>query len=315
MDGVFGAIGSVAGAAISASATRDAAEKQANALKEARIYNYVNLDPNLINAKAKAADIKRATGQLALQSQIDPNLAAARNLGSAAVAQGASELGNAASDRVAAQAEESLVSDARIGELKDQLLKAALNDISSGSTLPPDLQAELVKAGLEKGGAAGVGLNSKSLAGQNTRQLIGERGLALRNERLNRATALTKFASDLEQNRTRLLTDLFPRLQQHQAGNAAMGAGAVSLSQAMMPDAGLSGENISQLWQARVLGTSNLTQQIGNTQASAAASMGNIYGKLAGGLGESAGKIYQGITNPATTNSVASADPNLAMGF
>ena len=299
MDGVFGAIGSVAGASISAGATKDAARRQENALKEARIYNYINLDPELINAKAKAADIKRAQSQLAIQSQIDPNLAAARNLGSAAVAKGAAEVGNAASDRVAKQAEESLVSDERIGQLKDQLLKAALNDISSGSTLPPDLQAELAKAGLEKGGAAGVGTSSKSLAGQNTRQLIGERGLALRNERLARAASLTSFAQQLEQNRTKLLADIFPTLQRQQQGNAALGAGAVQLSEAMLPEAGLSGQNIANLWQARILGTSNLTQQIGNTQATAAKALGDVYGKMAGGLATAGGQIAKGVANYA----------------
>jgi hypothetical protein len=78
MSDIFGAVGQVAGAAITAAAMKDAAETQARALEKQRQFVFSQLDPAKINMMAGAADVDQVRNRLALQGAIDPSLLKAR---------------------------------------------------------------------------------------------------------------------------------------------------------------------------------------------------------------------------------------------
>src|SRR5574339_638015 len=92
-DGLFGAIGSVASAAIQAGALKEATQMQIEALQQARDFVYNQLDPNTINPQALAADIQNANARLALQGQIDPALLSSRYAAEASQAELLGKLG------------------------------------------------------------------------------------------------------------------------------------------------------------------------------------------------------------------------------
>src|SRR6266446_2642479 len=152
--GIAQAAGSVAAAAITSGAMKDATQMQIDALQRQKDFVFKQLDPSTISPLATQADISRAQNQLALQARIDPALLAQRYQAEGAIGKTAGELGaGSPSDQVAQVAVREAV--AGVPGQKDAqkaLVDAALKEIAQGATLPPDVQAELVKAGLEKTG-------------------------------------------------------------------------------------------------------------------------------------------------------------------
>lgn len=289
MSEIFGAVGSIAGAAISAKATKEATDAQIKALEKQRKFVYSELDPSRVGGEALAADRERAQNQLALQAVIDPELLRQRYAAQAATSAQLQDLlgGEALADQVAAQAtEEALAGAPRMQEAKAALIDAALQELHAGATLPPDVQAELVQSGLQKSGRVTGGAGGTGVGGQLLTTILGSAGLQLQKERQERAAGLLGQAQNLEQSRAGILGSLFPNLQSAGLSKLSAADTVFKTSAAAAPEAGLSGSSVANLWLARVGATNQLAQQAADVAARGGFAQAQILNQ---GIGQATG--------------------------
>jgi len=278
---IFGAVGQVAGAAIQANAMQEATRMQIQALEEQKQFVFDQLDPDKIQGQAQLADVNRAQNQLALQGQIDPALLAQRYASEGAIAKQAAELssGNTPADQVAAAAATEAISGGAQNEAaKKALVDAALKELAAGATLPSDVQAQLMQAGLSKTGQVTGTANASGVGGQILQTLLGTAGINLKFQREQQAANLTKSAQDLESSRQQILGSLFPNLQNQQLKSIAAQQGILQQSNSMAPNVGLGGTDITNLWLGRVGATNQLAQTAANAAAAGGAAQGQIWG-------------------------------------
>lgn len=287
LDGLFGAAGSIAAASISAEAAKDATNAQIKALEKQRKFVFDELEPGKLTAQAEAQDVARARAQRALQASLSPELAGARISAEEGLARQLAGLEGGVGDQVAQQAAtEALSATGGFDELKQRLIDTALSELDAGATLPQDVQAELVQAGLERGARATGAISPTGL--NETRRLIGQEGLKLQAERQARAAGLGQAAQDLESRRAAILGSLFPALKQNQLANLGANTAAITLAQSTLPEAGLTGRDLTNLWLQRVGATGSLIGREGEVAAagglSQAAALGNLIGLGTGAL-------------------------------
>jgi len=267
---IFGAVGSLLSAKMQADAIKEATELQIRALERQREFVYDELDPTKIGGAGTKADIDRAMARLALQSQVDPDLLAARYKASRMLLGDLDKLGAADSDtsRVSkVVVDEAIAGIPGMQEAKQRLVDAALAELEMGATLPPDVQAELVKAGLETSGMTTGTANATGFGGQLIRQILGSAGVALKKQRQDQAAGLLGQAQSLEQSRQQILGTLFPNLSTVQLNTVAGKQSILEQSNKMVPEAGLGGSDIANLWLARVGATSKLDQSAADAAA------------------------------------------------
>lgn len=273
-----------------ANASKDAARIQASAIKEAQAFVYNNLDPQVIQGQATAADVQREQQRLALQSMIDPALSQLRYQSSnQLLAQGA-QIGQGPQEMIAQQAAtEAMASGGPINDLKTRLIDAAMQELELGATLPPDVQAELVQAGLEKSGMVSGAATSKGLGGNLIRKEVGQGAIKLQADRQARAAALAQTASGLETQRQQILQGLFPALQAKDLQNLQASQGLLGTSANLVPEAGLSGSQIANIWLNRVGAVGGLGVDAAKAQATgvlgSAAAWSPAIGAAAGAVG------------------------------
>jgi len=284
MGEIFGMAGQIAAASMQASAIKAATQMQIDALERQQKFVYSELEPGKINAQALAADIDRAKSRLALQGITDPDLLKARYVAEQKMLEGVSELGTGTSEQVAQQAAAEALAGGGVAEqMKQKLIDSALDEMNAGASLPPDVQAELVKAGFERSGAVSGAATTKGIGGNISREMIGERALALKTERQGKAIAMTQAASALEQNRASLLQSLFPALKTNQLQNLAAAQGTMAAGAAEIPEAGLSGESVANIWLARVGATNQLAQSSADAAARSAMGQAQAWSQGIGG--------------------------------
>lgn len=288
MGDILGFVGQIGSAAIQSSAQKSATQAQLNAINEQRNYVYKNLNPDTINAQATSADVQQTLAQLALQQQIDPGLAAARQTAGNNIATQTAQIGQAAAPVMAAAQQEALTgTSGAAGSVdaqgKQQLIDAALAQLKQGATLPPDVEAQLVQSGLEQTGMVTQGARSQGIGGTIQRQILGTAGIQLQMQRQQQAQQLLMSAQNLETSRANILGTLFPNLAQTQLADLQGSEGAFNTSNAAAPNVGLSGTNVANIWLSRVGATNQLTQSAANAAAQGAMAQGNIWGQAAGG--------------------------------
>lgn len=293
-------VGTIVAAGISAKAQRDIANKQIQALERQRTFIFENLDPEKLGPLAEKADIKNAKARLALQKELSPELFAARAEAESNIRNQLKSLG-VTSDKVADQAVKEALTGADVAaQGKQKLIDAALEQLSLGATLPNDVQAELVKAGLEKGGMVVGAASPRGIGGQLTRQLLGSAGIALQQQRQTQAIGLLGQAQNLEQSRAQLLGQLFPNLVDTQLAKTG-GTQAIlgQINQQMAP-VGLAGGDVLNLWLARVGATTNIAREQATIGALGAQNSLAAWQKALG-----AGTNFAANTLPTTTQIIA----------
>lgn len=255
-----------------AGAIRDATQAQIEALERQRDFVFSQLSPGRVNREALSADINRAKQRLALQGVVDPASLETRYAAEDSILRQVLGLESGpAQDVAAVAAQEAIAGTPGMDRAKNALVDAALRELELGATLPPDVQAELVQAGLERSGeVVGGPTGGRGTSGQLLRQIIGSAGLQLQADRQQRAAALTDAASNLESRRQAILGTLFPNLSTVQLNTLKGAQGALEQSNLMLPEAGLGGGDIAQIWLARVGATNQLAQQAANAAAQSA---------------------------------------------
>jgi hypothetical protein len=290
--GILGAAGSIVGGAMNAAAQKKVAKIQAKAIKDARDFLFKNLDPAVVSKLAAEQDIARAQQRLAFQEQIDPELAQQRKVSQELLSQQLAGIGQGPAQDVAALAtEEAMTGSSGFTDLKNRMIDAALTELNAGATLPPDVQAELVQAGLEKSGMVSGAASPRGLGGNILRKEIGQGALKLQADRQARAMALSGAASQLDAQRQSMLQSLFPNLQAMQAKDIAMTSGILQQSNALVPEVGLGGADIAELWKARVGAYAQGTQDLGLAKSAGTKNQTSAIADLIGKIG-AAGDQY-----------------------
>jgi hypothetical protein len=312
MGEIFGAAGSIVSAKMQADAIEDATRMQVEALERQRQFVFANLKPSKVQQAALSADIERTENRLALQAKTDPALLATRFVSQEQLLKLAQEGAESQGDQIAAQLfeEASKAPDPRQEELRNALLDNALEEIGAGASLPPDVQAELVKAGLEKSGTVGAGSSSRGLAGQLTRKLIGAEALNLKKARQDQAIRLGQASEDITNRRLGVLGSVFPALKNLQTQNIQQQQAAFQLSNQAVPEAGLGGSDIANIFLARVGATNQLAQSAADAAARGAIQQAGALQQMVGGITSAAGGVTDAIGRVATRPegvSVASA--------
>lgn len=296
MSDIFSGIGQVAGAALNADAIKTATRMQIQALQDQRNFVFNNLDPNVVNAQATAGDIQNAYGRLALQGQIDPALLQSRYQSESQMLSQAQQIGQQSGAVGTQAAAEALAGTPGMTDAKNQLVDAALKQLSAGATLPPDVQNELVQAGLEQSGMVTNNASGRGTGGQILRTVLGTAGLNLQMQRQQQAAQLASSAQNLENSRQNILQNLFPRLSQTQLANLGGTQSVLGTSASLLPQAGLSGTNIANIWLARVGATNQLAQSAADVAARGTMGAGQAWGNALGGAGSAIGSAIPQIS-------------------
>lgn len=289
-------MGSIVSGFMGAEAASEAADTQANYLKMAQADIRENMDPTLVNQKALAADQERAKNQLALQAQIDPSLAAQRSKSQQLISGQLDQLGQSSSDALAAQAAaEAAAGIPGASAAEADLVKKAREYLAAGATLPPDVQAQLTQSGLEQAGQTTGAATARGAGGTILQQVLGTGGLQLKQQREQQAGSLLSQASNLEGQRQQILQGLFPRLQQQQLSNLGAASNVLQQSNSMLPQAGLSGADVSNIWLQRVGAINGLTQQMGKVVAGGQLAAGQQRAQAWGSAANLAGTVALGV--------------------
>jgi hypothetical protein len=297
---ILGFVGQIAGSAIQASASKDVTQMQLDAIKKQQQLVYNSLDPSVIGGQATTADIQRAQQQLALQGQIDPALLQTRYAAEGGIKSQLDQIlaSNAPADRVARlAAETALAPTPGLSDVKNKLVDAALADLKAGATLPPDVEAQIVQHGLEQSGMVTGKATAQGVGGTMLRTLFGNEGIRLQAQREAQAATLANSAQQLDTARSQVLGSLFPNLTAQQTAKLAATGGAFGASQAAVPQAGLSGTDIANIWMARVGATNQLTQSAASAASQGAQAQASIWGNAIGGATRAAPGAYSDIKN------------------
>lgn len=295
---LFGAAGSIVGGIMQANAIEDATNAQIDALERQRDFVFNQLNPKKIGDKARAADIARAQERLRLQGIVDPALLQQRYDAEQAISNRLAGLTGDTSDQVAAvAAEEAIRGTPGLDEIKAKLIDSAMAELNAGATLPPDVQAELVQAGLERTGRMSGSATAEGFGGNILRQLIGSAALQLKSDRQVRATQLAQAAQDMDAKRQAILGTLFPSLAATSLSKLGATQSILGQSNQMVPEAGLGGSDIANLWLARVGATNQLAQSAADVAARGGMGAAQAWGNVLGGAGSAAGNLLNMILN------------------
>ena len=301
----IGVAGGIASGIMGAKDAKKAAAAQQQAIQKAQDNLTVNMDPKKVNEIALKSDTERAENRLALQAKIDPQLAKQRTIAEEKLTGQLLGIGKADSDTVAARAaQEALREVPGAQEAKDRLVDAALQELKAGATLPADVQADLMKAGLEQAGGATGSATARGAGGAILQQVLGTAGLNLKKQRQETASSLLTAAGNLDAQRQQILQGLFPRLQQQQMGNIAGVSGILQLGDQMLPEAGLSGADAANIWLARIGAQNELITGAGKAKAEGIMAQGNARNKMIGSITGGLGGMMGGATGGGLLSSI-----------
>jgi len=283
---IVGGLFQMGSASIQAKAMKKATQMQIDAINQQRELIRSELAPEKVAPMVAAADKQRAMSMLALQGKIDPALLASRYQASSNILGTLQQPGGQAEDLASQLISEIQQPSAGLEAVKAAMIDRALDSLDAGATLPSDVQAEIIKAGLERSTASGVGAARSGLAGQTAKKILGQAGVTLQQQRENQAMNLTKTADELSTRRAQLLASVFPQLKNLQTQNLQNALSSLTTSNAMAPESGMSGGDMLNLLKARVGAEQSLTSQEGAARAELAKGIGSAWSGALGGIGK-----------------------------
>ncbi len=290
--------GAVAGSISKKRAADKAAKAQKKGIQQQQSLLNKNLDPKALNKLAQDADAERAKGRIALQKEIDPELAALRQVGKEQLlAQANIPEESKQSSQLANQLfQETKTQDPRLEQLKNSILDAAQKEIDAGATLPPEFQAELVRSGLNQGSQAGIAIDKGSIGGSVARAL-GLAGIQLQQQRQQAAQQLANTGQGLVLARTNVLASVFPKLRDLETQRRLEAGANFGVAEAALPESGLGGQDIANIQAAKTHAQAGLIGQTAANKAQQAQNKGAFTSSLIG-AGTS---LLGGAINPTTT--------------
>jgi hypothetical protein len=245
--------------------TDQAINAQRGALKRLQ-----EIKPDDANALAQKFDIERYKKGFSTQEENDPLYAKLREQGAQSILdsllQDAS--GNTVGDQSLSKlSAESDANDKQLQPFIQTLFDKAKAELDAGATLPPEFQAELVKAGLERAGTAGNNLDGSASAGTNVRRLLGSEGLALSNQRTAMGANILDAAQKLRESRANILTNLITLDNNLRNAKAARGGAAATLGNSTIPGIGLTGADAANIHAGNIDQRNKVTMAKGQLSA------------------------------------------------
>jgi len=273
---ILGSFMQKAGAKRAARAMEDALKK----IKTVNIGETVNL--------ADERDTARFAKGFEVQKEFDPTTAAAREKASANMLAGLQD-DPKANALLSALQDESLKDSPLRGQIIDQLFAGAKSDLEAGATLPPEFQAELVRAGLEKTGRAGVSPDMRGAAGVVQRNLLGQAGLNLRAFNRDQASKAVTLADQLKAQRASILGNAATLTENTTTGRLARAKGVFDTTQP--PAIGLKGSDVANISMQNTALQNWIEMQKGGITANLANTMAAYNAEIARTSGETGGSI------------------------
>lgn len=293
---LLGGAGAIASGIINADAISKATNLQSAAMQDVIQRITTQMTPAQLQQIATHGDVQRAQQQQALLAQIYPGLAKAQAAAEGSLASQVTGFGpqSAASQVGAAAAKEALGAPSTAGG-QQALIDSALAQLKAGATLPPDVEAQLVQAGLESSGMVTQSATGRGIGGQQLRTILGTAGIQLQQQRQQQAASLLTQAQQLETQRQSVLQSLFPNLSNVQLQQAAAPASIFGLAAGATPQAGLSGTSLANAWLQRIGALNQATEQAAGVKASGALAQGQNWSQTIGSLTGSGGNLLGGI--------------------
>jgi hypothetical protein len=279
---VIAAVG-VAGAAIKGAAAKKAAGAMTagwNATKP--------LDIEEMKVLGKETDLQKYQDQFAAQAKHDPVLAKMRSQGSENFLSqlNLDKSGQTIGDKSTREVSE-LIASAKEGQQSaiDALMKKAKSELDAGATLPPEFQAELVKAGLEGAGAGGMGIEGRGAGGTAVRELLGAAGLKLDQQRTTNAINYVGAADSIRTGRMAALTGLTGLDEGVRNSKAERGKMGIGIGTSAMPSIGMSGTTAMALSARNNEFENNRKLGLAGVKAAKIQSQGDMWASILGSVG------------------------------
>lgn len=283
------------------------------------------LDFDELNKTASEADILKYKTQLDEYAKLDPTFSKLRTQGAANLLSEIQNGGDSASTRAVKEIEALTTgSKASQEDAIAALMDRAKADLEAGATLPPEFQAELIKAGLEGAGNQGLSIEGRGAAGSEIRRLVGSEGLALKQAREANARENISAAEMLRARRQDALAGLINVDTGVRDARFNRAGKALAVGQGSMPSIGLTGADAAGVAAAnnefennRILAAAgiknNYIQQKAANRSAAASGVASGISSFAGaGLGGGGGSgswlsgLFGGGAPSAATNSAVS---------
>ena len=183
--------------------------------------------------------------------------------------------------------------DPNAAAARSELLRQTRRNLELGASLPPEYQAELVRAGLEQGRVTGAGGNRLGPATQLLGNKIGAAGLELEQQRQQAAATALQLDDALTRGRQAILGDLVSQSATVPAAQVAMAERLRGIAGSEIPSVGLSGTDLLGIEQERIdlenrkkLALGNLDAQNQLSQAKRTSGIiGSVSSGLSGGMG------------------------------
>lgn len=223
-------------------AQRNGLTQQAKTLKED--YNIERIT-NLVQQYDKGYLDRKA----ALQKEFEPEIyAAGQQARKDILAQAQTPTSSLESTKVAKQLfAENIDQNPELKKLKDTVIQKANDLLALGGNLPPEYQAELVRAGVGQSAQAGVKPSSRSVGGVVS-TVLGSAGEKLRQARTLEATKLADTAQQMTESRAKILGSIFPTIQSSEQSNLSRAAGIFGLAESTKGSGtGLTGREVLNL--------------------------------------------------------------------
>lgn len=308
---VAAAVVVAAGAAATAVVQKNAADKSASAQKKGvEQQNQLlkgNMNPDKLNALATRFDKDRAKNRIEFQKEIDPELAALRQKGKEELLAQA-ELDRTTTDSAKVAKElfnEVKEADPRMEALKDSLIQRAQSELDAGATLPPEYQAELVRAGLTQASQGGIGFD-KSTIGGGVARALGSAGIALQQQRQQSAQELAASAQNITNSRVNILATVFPKLRDLESVNRQDALVNFQVGDSALPQVGLTGQDAVNIQIAKTKAKGALLQKGADIKSQEAQDQANYTGALIGaGTSLVSNVLTSGVGGGASTGLVS----------
>jgi hypothetical protein len=199
-------------------------------------------DPSRIDALVSKYDKGFLQRRLDLQKEFDPELAQLRQRGKENLL---AELGRDNETRLSQKVANELFSenikpDAGSEALKDKLFSEANAALAAGASLPPEFQAELVRSGISSAAGSGFTLDKRAVGGP-VAHTLGSEAIKLQQLRQNQAIQLGQAGQQLKDARTRILSSIFPTIQNTEQTAEARSAAAFGIGNETLPTSGITG--------------------------------------------------------------------------
>lgn len=272
---MFGAIAGVLGAGLKiwGDQKKREAEKKAFEIQRKAIESLKGIDVGKAERTIAQKDIEHYNRSLDFFRQKNPELARAREEAMSGFEKSVGEAAGFFDEqkKLFQQQVAEAAPDPIVDDIRRTLMEQTQANLKRGAQLPPEFQAELVKAGLE----ADVSGSRQGTLATRLGTTLGAAGIELEAKRRQEAAMALQLDQALTQARQGILGNLVSQAAAIPAGQAQFYSTANEVTNAMVPNIGLKGMDVFQLEEANRALENEKIMKIADLRAKDRLSMGN----------------------------------------